>query len=123
MRSAFVLHDRSRFKSFVYALSRSDGSRYRADIENSAQHFLDVSEWPTKDIIERIIADGIQICEDRSINLFQEAHYSVIVINLNGYTKGARNDIFAARPCPVQISMMGFAGRDLRLFWNGDSRR
>jgi Glycosyl transferase family 41 len=27
-----------------------------------------------------------------------------------GYTKGGRNEIFAARPCPVQIAMMGFAG-------------
>lgn len=33
-----------------------------------------------------------------------------IVVNLNGYTKGARNDIFASRPCPVQISFLGFAG-------------
>lgn len=32
------------------------------------------------------------------------------MINLNGYTKGARNDIFAARPAPIQMSLMGFAG-------------
>jgi protein O-GlcNAc transferase len=32
------------------------------------------------------------------------------VVNLGGYTKDARNEIFAARPCPIQISMMGFAG-------------
>lgn len=32
------------------------------------------------------------------------------VINLGGYTKGARNDIFAARPAPVQLQLMGFAG-------------
>lgn len=31
--------------------------------------------------------------------------------NRNGYTKGARNEIFAARPCPIQIQqLMGFAG-------------
>ena len=34
----------------------------------------------------------------------------VAVINLGGYTKGARNDIFAARPCPVQMQCMGYAG-------------
>lgn len=36
--------------------------------------------------------------------------FSDIVINLGGYTKGAKNEIFAARPCPIQISLMGFAG-------------
>ena len=29
---------------------------------------------------------------------------------MNGFTKGARNDIFAARPCPIQVSFLGFAG-------------
>lgn len=29
-------------------------------------------------------------------------------VNLNGYTKGARNEIFALRPAPVQCSYMGF---------------
>ncbi|KAM5356359.1 hypothetical protein ACJ41O_003005 [Fusarium nematophilum] len=33
-----------------------------------------------------------------------------ILVNLNGYTRGARNEIFAARPAPVQMSFMGFAG-------------
>lgn len=32
------------------------------------------------------------------------------VVNLGGYTKGSRNEIFAARPSPVQVSLMGFAG-------------
>ena len=32
------------------------------------------------------------------------------MINLGGYTKGARNDVFAARPCPVQMQLMGYAG-------------
>lgn len=33
-----------------------------------------------------------------------------ILINLNGYTRGARNEVFAARPAPIQMSFMGFAG-------------
>ena len=31
-----------------------------------------------------------------------------LAINLNGYTKGARNEIFALLPAPVQTSYMGF---------------
>ena len=43
------------------------------------------------DIARKISADGIQVA-----------------INLNGYTKGARNEIFALWPAPVQTSYMGF---------------
>ena len=27
-----------------------------------------------------------------------------ILVNMNGYTKGARNELFALRPAPVQVS-------------------
>ena len=33
-----------------------------------------------------------------------------LVVNLGGYTKGARNDVLAARPAPVQMQLMGYAG-------------
>ena len=33
-----------------------------------------------------------------------------VLVNLNGYTKGARNDIFAMRPAPIQLLYMGFPG-------------
>ena len=32
------------------------------------------------------------------------------IINLNGYTKGARNEVFVVRPAPIVVSLMGFAG-------------
>lgn len=33
-----------------------------------------------------------------------------ILVNLNGYTKGSRNEVFALRPAPIQIMYMGFPG-------------
>jgi protein O-GlcNAc transferase len=33
-----------------------------------------------------------------------------ILVDLNGYTKGARTGIFALKPSPIQIQFMGFAG-------------
>ena len=36
---------------------------------------------------DRIHADGIHI-----------------LINMNGYTRGARNEIFALKPAPIQVS-------------------
>lgn len=71
----------------------SDGSSYRLKVEKESQHFLNVSAFTTQEIVEKIVEDGIHI-----------------LINLSGYTKGARNEVFAARPAPVQMSYMGFAG-------------
>ena len=69
----------------------ADGSEWRHRIEQEAEHFLDVSAWSVGDIAGKISSDEIQIA-----------------INLNGYTKGARNEIFALLPAPVQTSYMGF---------------
>jgi len=33
-----------------------------------------------------------------------------ILINLNGYTKGSRTEIFALRPAPVQAMWLGYPG-------------
>jgi protein O-GlcNAc transferase len=33
-----------------------------------------------------------------------------ILIDLNGYTYGNKNEIFALRPCPIQISLLGYSG-------------
>ena len=93
MQSCFGFHDLSRFSVHLYATTASDQSPFRQKIEREAQHFLDVSRMKNETIIDRIVQDGIHI-----------------LINLNGYTKGARNEIFAARPCPVQMEFMGFAG-------------
>ncbi|WFC96686.1 hypothetical protein MBRA1_003349 [Malassezia brasiliensis] len=93
MQSVFGFHDTRRFGIHCYATTPSDHSPYREKIEQEAEHFLDVSAWPTERILQQIQHDQVHI-----------------LVNLNGYTKGARNDIFAARPCPVQMQFMGFAG-------------
>uniref|UniRef100_A0A061RFK4 protein O-GlcNAc transferase n=2 Tax=Tetraselmis sp. GSL018 TaxID=582737 RepID=A0A061RFK4_9CHLO len=91
MNSVFGLHNRDTVEVFCYALSPPDGSEWRTNIQNDAEHFLDVSSWTTVAIAHKISEDRIQV-----------------LINLNGYTKGARNEIFALRPAPVQASYMGF---------------
>ncbi len=93
MQSCFGFHDLNRFGVYLYATTTSDHSPFRQKIEKEAQHFVDVSSWKNEQIIDRIVQDGIHV-----------------LVNLNGYTKGARNEIFAARPCPVQMEFMGFAG-------------
>ncbi|KAF2279405.1 uncharacterized protein EI97DRAFT_175371 [Westerdykella ornata] len=93
MQSAFGLHDPTRVKAFCYATTASDGSIHRQQIEREAPVFRDAHLWSPDQLVNRIVEDEIHI-----------------LVNLNGYTRGARNEVFAARPAPIQMSFMGFAG-------------
>lgn len=93
MKSVFGLHDKNKFEVTCYALTSSDQSSYRRAIENDVEHFKDISQLHSSDAAQLIANDGIHI-----------------LINLNGYTKGTRNEIFALHPAPLQISLMGFCG-------------
>jgi len=93
MQSVFGLHNPNRVKAYCYATTASDGSVHRQQIEKEAPVFYDANSWSAERLVNQIINDGIHI-----------------LINLNGYTRGARNEVFAARPAPIQMSFMGFAG-------------
>ncbi|KAI5789284.1 UDP-N-acetylglucosaminyltransferase [Pyronema domesticum] len=93
MQSVFGLHDVRRVKAYCYATTASDGSIHRQQIEREAPVFYDAHSWPPERLIQQIVSDGIHI-----------------LVNLNGFTRGARNEVFAARPAPIQMSFMGFAG-------------
>jgi hypothetical protein len=93
MQSVFGLHDRKRVKAYCYATTASDNSIHRQQIEREAPAFHDASSWTLERLVRQILDDGIHI-----------------LVNLNGYTRGAKNEVFAARPAPVQMSFMGFAG-------------
>jgi len=93
MQSVFGFHDQGCVKAFCYATTASDGSVHRQQIEREAPVFYDSSSWSIDRLVGRVVADGIHI-----------------LVNLNGYTRGARNEVFAARPAPIQMSFMGFAG-------------
>ncbi|KAI1133884.1 glycosyltransferase family 41 protein [Hypoxylon sp. FL0543] len=93
MQSVFGFHNPERAKAFCYATTASDKSVHRLQIEREAPVFRDVSNWTSERLVEQIVRDEIHI-----------------LVNLNGYTRGARNEIFAARPAPIQMSFMGFAG-------------
>ncbi|TVU36056.1 hypothetical protein EJB05_17967 [Eragrostis curvula] len=91
MGSVFGMHNKDTVEVFCYALSRDDGTEWRQRIKGEAEHFIDVSMMSSDMIAKTINEDKIQI-----------------LINLNGYTKGARNEIFAMQPAPIQVSYMGF---------------
>lgn len=110
MQSVFGMHDRSRFNVFLYTTSPWDGTAYRPRIASMVEHCVDVSSWSLNTIIDHIMQQEIHIRECTLVVLLGRIVYGSVVINLGGYTKGARNDIFAARPCPIQMQLIGYAG-------------
>lgn len=93
MQSIFGLHNRQIVTAYCYATTSSDNSIHRQQIEREAPHFRDASSWTPEKLVTKIVEDGIHV-----------------LVNLNGYTRGAKNEIFAARPAPIHMSFMGFAG-------------
>ena len=93
MQSVFGFHNPSRVKAICYATTPSDNSIHREQIQRESPVFYDASAWSIDRLVKQIVSDGIHI-----------------LVNLNGYTRGARNEVFAARPAPIQMSFMGFAG-------------
>lgn len=94
MQSVPGMHNKENVEIFCYALSADDGTTFRAKVSSEAEHFVDLSAISCNGkAADRIFADGIHI-----------------LINMNGYTKGARNEIFSLRPAPIQVMWLGYPG-------------
>ncbi|XP_043348689.1 UDP-N-acetylglucosamine--peptide N-acetylglucosaminyltransferase 110 kDa subunit isoform X4 [Dermochelys coriacea] len=100
MQSIPGMHNPDKFEVFCYALSPDDGTNFRVKVMAEANHFIDLSQIPCNGkAADRIHQDGIHI-----------------LINMNGYTKGARNELFALRPAPIQAMWLGYPGTSGALF-------
>jgi protein O-GlcNAc transferase len=76
----------------AFSLRPNDGSQYRRKIEEGCDEFYQIPE-------------GINAAELAKFINKANIH---ILFNLNGWTQGARNDVFCLRPAPLQVSFMGF---------------
>jgi protein O-GlcNAc transferase len=93
MQGLFGLHDRNDFEVFAYSYGPDDDSSYRHRVKRDCDHFRDVAALSTADAARCIHADGVHI-----------------LVDLMGYTGGAREEIVALRPAPIQVSWIGYAG-------------
>ncbi len=89
----FSLHERNDFRVFAYSNGADDGSIYRKTFESDADKFTDIRDLDNAQAAKLIHDDGIDI-----------------LIDLTGFTKGGRFQIFALHPAPVQVSWLGFPG-------------
>jgi len=86
-------HDRARFEVFAYSYGVNDASPARRRIERAVDRFVDVREISDRAAAEQIQSDG-----------------SDVLMDLKGYTLGARNGVLAFRPSPIQVNYLGYPG-------------
>ncbi|WP_088346705.1 MULTISPECIES: tetratricopeptide repeat protein [Rhodomicrobium] len=86
-------HDRRRFEIFGYCYGRDDGSDARRRLMEGVDKFAVIAPLAHADAARRIRHDGIDI-----------------LVDLNGYLPGARPEILACRPAPIQVSYLGYPG-------------
>ena len=86
-------HDRTRFEVFAYSIRREASDPLSRRLRAAPEHFVDLHQFSDADAAARIQNDRIEI-----------------LIDLGGYTEGARPRIVARRPAPVQVNYLGMSG-------------
>lgn len=87
----FERHDRARFELFAYCIGPDDGSAMRQRLIAAFDRFTVLRERSHIHAAHRIASDGVDI-----------------LIDLKGYTRGARTMILAQRPAPIQVNYLGY---------------
>ena len=93
MAGVFERHDHSRFETIAISLGVDDGSRLRARMVDTFDHFIDAREMGSEQIARLMRTMEVDIAVD-----------------LGGYTSDTRTEIFAWRPAPVQVNYLGYPG-------------
>jgi predicted O-linked N-acetylglucosamine transferase (SPINDLY family) len=85
--------DSSRFDVYAYALESAGAAPMRARVAKVTRGLREVERMSADQIVAGIRNDAI-----------------AILFDLTGHTAHARPDVFAARPAPVQVNFLGYAG-------------
>jgi predicted O-linked N-acetylglucosamine transferase (SPINDLY family)/SAM-dependent methyltransferase len=89
----YELHDRSKVEVYAFSWSREDGSPLRARVVKAMDHYIRIDHLNDEQAARTI-----------------RAHEIDILVDLHGLTLGARPNILAYRPAPVQMTYLGFPG-------------
>lgn len=89
----FQRHDRGRFEVYAFSLKSHKDNYWKNRIIAGVDHFIETGDLSNQEVVTMAHTHGIQIA-----------------IDLNGYTRNARTEIFAQRVAPLQIGYLGFLG-------------
>ncbi|MFV1613144.1 UDP-N-acetylglucosamine-peptide N-acetylglucosaminyltransferase [Phaeobacter sp. JH20_36] len=90
---ALKAHNRDQFQFFVYDIKPRERSRQNRFIREFADIYRDVSRLTAEEIAQLAIDDNVDVAVD-----------------LKGDTADAKQEIFAVRAAPAQVSFLGFPG-------------
>lgn len=93
MAGLFEAHDRARFDVSAISYAPDDRSEMRNRLKAAFERFEDVSHLADEDVVK----------------LIQQLDIEVLV-DLGGFTAGARPKILARRAAPIQVNYLGFPG-------------
>jgi len=93
MAELFELHDRTKFEVTAFSFGPPSTDAMRARLQKAIEHFIDVSAKSDAEIAA--LARSMEID---------------IAVDLKGFTKNSRTNIFAMRPAPIQVNYLGYPG-------------
>lgn len=85
--------DPERFELYFYSGGQDDRSALRARIQRTATCWVETADLSTAQLVQRIRDDQIGV-----------------LLDMKGYTLGARMDVLVHRPAPLQVSWLGYPG-------------
>ena len=89
----FEEHDKSKFELYAFSLNSSRNDEMTKRLSSAFDHFIDVSSKTNEEIVE----------QSRKLNID-------IAIDLMGFTKLNRFEIFLQKCAPIQINYLGYSG-------------
>ncbi len=93
INNLFANHNRDEFETFVFSHGPDVASSYRNHIKETCEHFIDVGTISYPKAAQKIYDNNIDI-----------------LIDLNGHTSGARTQVLALKPAPIQAHYLGYLG-------------
>ncbi|MCP3465897.1 tetratricopeptide repeat protein [Bradyrhizobium sp. CCGUVB23] len=93
MAGLFEEHDRERFDVSAISYGPDDGGNMRNRLKAAFERFEDVRHLTDEDVVKLIRQLDIEV-----------------LVDLGGFTAGARPKILAHRPAPMQVNYLGFPG-------------
>lgn len=89
----YGLHDREKVEVFVYYCGIPSSDAIYQRVKATSDHWYNIAGMSDQKAAEQIAADGIEI-----------------LIDLNGYTNGARTQVFGMYPAPINVNWLGYPG-------------
>ena len=93
MTGIFERHDKSRFDVTGISLGPDDNSEIRQRLKATFERFIDAKTFSDEQIANLVRSSEVDI-----------------LVDLMGFTAGARTGVFARRPAPIQVNYLGYAG-------------